>query len=135
MMASKPDDAAWDDLASEFAAKYKDPSGDAGGDDWPEPQPLIRPLGEPESYPLDALSPTLRDAVVEYSGYGQQPVPIAAAAALGAASLAVQGLVDVARDDGLRGPVSLFLLTIALSGERKTSADKRFRHATWLWQA
>jgi len=135
MMASKPDDAAWDDLASEFAAKYKDPSGDAGGDDWPEPQPLIRPLGEPESYPLDALSPTLRDAVVEYSGYGQQPVPIAAAAALGAASLAVQGLVDVARDDGLRGPVSLFLLTIALSGERKTSADKRFREATRLWQA
>src|SRR5215472_16920839 len=129
MMASKPDDAAWDDLADEFTAKYKDPSGDAGYSDWPEPEPLIPPLADPAPYPLEALSPVLRDAVSEYCQYGQQPVPIAAASALGAASLAVQGLVDIARDDGLRGPVSLYLLTIALSGERKTSADKRFRHA------
>jgi hypothetical protein len=134
-MTAKPDDAAWDDMADEFTAKYKDPSGDAGDDDWPDPKPLIPPLADPVPYPLDALSPVLRDAVTEYCQYGQQPIPIAAASALGAASLAAQGVVDVARDDGLRGPVSLFLLTIALSGERKTSADKRLRQAIWQWQA
>jgi hypothetical protein len=134
-MTAKPDDAAWDDLGDEFASKYKDPSGDAGADDWPEPKPLIPPLADPQPYPRDALSPVLRDAVAEYCQYGQQPVPIAAASALGAASLAVQGLVDVARDDGLSGPVSLDLLTVALSGERKTSSDKRFRRAIWQWQA
>ncbi len=108
---------------------------DAGDEDWPEPKPLISPLADPAPYPLDALSPTLRNAVAEYGEFGQQPVPIAAASALGTASLAAQGLVDVARDDGLCGPISLFLLTLALSGERKTSADKKFRQAIWLWQA
>jgi Protein of unknown function (DUF3987) len=107
---------------------------DFGGDDWPDPQPLIPPLGDPAPYPLDALSPTLQDAVFEYSLYGQQPVSIAAASALSAASLAAQALVDVVRDNGLRGPVSLYLLLMALSGERKTSADKWFRQALWRWQ-
>jgi Protein of unknown function (DUF3987) len=132
-MTAKPDDAAWDALVDELVSKFKDPSGDAGDDDWPEPQPLIPPLADPAPYPLDALSPTLRGAVSEYGQYGQQPVPIAAASALSAASLAVQGLVDVMRDTGLCGPIVLYLLLIALSGERKTSVDKWFRKAIWEW--
>ena len=40
-----------------------------------------------------------------------------------ALSLAAQGQVDVARNSHLRGPVSLFGLIVADSGERKTSVD------------
>jgi hypothetical protein len=120
--------------------RAEDPFADAEeihdfDDDWPEPKPLIPPLADPAPYPLDCLSPTLRDAVTEYCQFGQQPFPIVTASALSAASLAAQGLVDVVRDNGLRGPVSLDLLTMAFSGERKTSADKRFRQAIRLWQA
>jgi putative DNA primase/helicase len=103
-------------------------------DDWPNPRPLVEAIAEPEPYPLEALSPVMRSAVVEFVGHGQQPIPIVAGAALGAASLAMQGLADVERDTMLRGPVSLFLLTIAQSGERKTTADVRFRRAAREWQ-
>ena len=41
-------------------------------------------------------------------------------------SVAAQGLVDVQRRDGLSAPVSLFLLVLAESGERKTTCDKIF---------
>ncbi|EMX2294653.1 DUF3987 domain-containing protein, partial [Escherichia coli] len=38
--------------------------------------------------------------------------------------LVCQNLIDVCRLNTLRGPVSLFLLTLAESGERKTAVDK-----------
>jgi putative DNA primase/helicase len=41
-------------------------------------------------------------------------------------SLAVQGLANVARDEILDGPCSVNVMTIAESGERKTSVDKVF---------
>jgi hypothetical protein len=47
---------------------------------------------------------------------------IPAQSALSVASLAVQGLADVETLGGYR-PVSLFCLTIAQSGERKSSCD------------
>ena len=50
------------------------------------------------------------------------PAPIPAASALATASLAVQGFSDVETLGGTR-PVSLFALTIAQSGERKSSCD------------
>lgn len=47
-----------------------------------------------------------------------------AASATGAVSLVCQNLIDVCRLNTLQGPVSLFLLTLAESGERKTAVDK-----------
>ena len=49
-----------------------------------------------------------------------------ACSALGALSLTGQAYVDVKRAEGLTGPTSLFLLTIADSGERKSTCDKFF---------
>ena len=49
-----------------------------------------------------------------------------ASSALGALSLTGQAYVDVKRAEGLTGPTSLFLLTIADSGERKSTCDKFF---------
>ena len=44
-------------------------------------------------------------------------------------SAAMQSLADVERMNGLRGPVGLYLLTIAMSGDRKSTADGRFTAA------
>jgi putative DNA primase/helicase len=48
---------------------------------------------------------------------------MAANAVLAALSLSIQGLVNVARDNELIGAVSLFLMVIAESGERKSACD------------
>lgn len=49
-----------------------------------------------------------------------------ASSALAAISLAVQAQIDAKRADKLTGPVGLFFLTIADSGERKTTCDAFF---------
>lgn len=96
--------------------------------EWPEPQPLTAKI-EPEAYPIDALPDAIRDAVTEVQQFTQAPLPMVASSALGALSLAIQAHVDVQRADRLTGPVSLFLLTIADSGERKSTCDGYFAAA------
>ncbi len=96
--------------------------------DWAAPEPLIGRI-EPEPYPVDALPPTIRAAVAEVVGFVQAPVAIAAASALSAVSVAAQAAVGVRRTSGLEGPVSLFMLTIADSGERKSTCDGYFTSA------
>lgn len=102
---------------------------------WPEPEPLSSATTERRDYPVDALPETMCAAVECYQRYGQQPIELVVGAALAAASLAAQGLVNVARDDHLVGPISLNLLTIAESGERKTSADQRMARPIREWEA
>ena len=58
----------------------------------------------------------------------QAPMAIPAASALSIASLAVQGFADVETLGGPR-PTSLYCLTIAKSGERKSSCDAPFMTA------
>jgi hypothetical protein len=100
----------------------------------PNPQPLIAPDEEPRPYPLDALSPAMRAAVSAYQSFGRQPIPLVASSALSVAALATQGLLNVGRDKNLIGPISLNLVVIAESGERKTSADRRMRLSAQQWQ-
>jgi len=85
------------------------------------PQPLIREIPSGQPYPIQALGP-LRAAVAAVQGMTQAPVAIPAGSALAAASLAVQGFADV-ETLGSNRPLSLFVLTIAASGERKSSCD------------
>ncbi|PTV95930.1 uncharacterized protein DUF3987 [Rhodobacter aestuarii] len=85
------------------------------------PQPLVREIPPGEVYPVDALGP-LRAAVEAVQGITQAPLAIPAASALAVASLAVQAFADVETLGGTR-PLSLFALTIAKSGERKSSCD------------
>jgi putative DNA primase/helicase len=103
-------------------------------DDWPDPEPILSPAAAPRPYPVDALPRDMRDAVVGYQRYGQQPMELVASAAIATASLATQGLANIARDSVLIGPLSLNLLVIANSGERKTSADRRMARAAREWQ-
>src|SRR5262249_48845094 len=93
-----------------------------------------RPSVEAERpYPLGALPDLIGKAVMEYGAYGQQPLPLIACSALSSVSLASQGLADVARDRDLVGPISLYFGVVAVSGERKTSADREFAKPLREW--
>ena len=96
----------------------------------------IKPLeykSEDNPYPIDAMPSSLKNAITQYQVYGQQPLPLVACSALANVSLACQGLANVARDKYLISPVSLYFLTIASSGERKSAVDSAFSCATQSW--
>jgi hypothetical protein len=104
-----------------FIEKTYSPKDDKA---WPEPMPLIRPLGDPAEFPVDALGPVLENAANGIQEVVQCPRAIGAASVLAAASLAAQAHVDVVFPaTGRAVPTSLFMLTIAESGERKSAAD------------
>ncbi len=99
------------------------PAADSGG--WPEPQPLTARI-TPQPYPADALPDGIGAAVREVAAFVQAPFALVASSALGALSLAAQARADVRRADRLQGPSGLSMLTIAESGERKTTCDGFF---------
>lgn len=101
------------------------PAGEPDGNGWPDPRPLAAKI-EPEPYPLDALPDTIRAAVEEVVGFVKAPTALVASSALAALSLACQAHIDAKRAEKLHGPVGLFLLTIADSGERKSTCDGFF---------
>ena len=82
--------------------------------------------GESQPYPVSALPPLLQDAVVEAQSFVQSPGALVACSALSALSPAAQGLANVRRDHQLVGPVSLYILAVAESGERKSTCDRIF---------
>ncbi len=91
------------------------------------PQPLVREIAPGAPYPVHALG-SLRLPVEAVQGRTQAPVAIPAQSALAVASLAVQGFADVQTLGGKR-PLSLYALTIARSGERKSACDAPFMEA------
>ena len=101
---------------------------------WPDPQPLAAKVN-PEPYPLDALPAAIQAAIIEVQGFTKAPIPMVASSALAALSLAAQPHADVKRADKLTGPTSLFLLTIADSGERKSTCDGFFTRAIKDYEA
>lgn len=74
-------------------------------------------------YPINALPPIIRDAVYEVRQNIGAPDALITSSALGAASLVIQDKINVRRTSYLVSPVSLFLLTLAESSERKTTVD------------
>jgi putative DNA primase/helicase len=126
--------AAAQKVGADNTATGEEPPPAADPDGWPEPQPLAAKV-KPEPYPLDALPDTIRAAVIEVQAFTKAPVPMVAGAALAALSLAIQTYVDIKRADKLHGPVGLFLLTIADSGERKSTCDSFFTSAIRDYQA
>lgn len=85
------------------------------------PQPLLREIPPGQPYPVGALGP-LRAAVEAVQARTLAPFAIPAQSALAVASLAVQGFANVETLGGDR-PLSLYALTIARSGERKSTCD------------
>ena len=85
--------------------------------------PLFPPLPPEEPYPVEALGPVLSQAARAISRSVQVPTAIAGQSVLAAASLAAQPLADVRMPFGQCRPLSLFFVSIAASGDRKSTAD------------
>jgi hypothetical protein len=88
-----------------------------------EPEPLRRPLIPPSPYPLDALGPVLSAAAKRIHEVVQAPAALCGQSVLAAAALAAQPHANVT-NDGRTEPLSLYAVTIAESGERKTGIDR-----------
>lgn len=98
-----------------------------------EPLPVIPPREEAKPYPIHALGP-LREAAIAAARMSGAPDALAAQSALAVASTCVQSFADVQTLGGGTAPVSLFLLTVAASGERKSSTEKRLTSALRDWE-
>jgi putative DNA primase/helicase len=117
-------DAAFEALFTESVAGSS-PRGPLDPEyEWPEPEPfnVVKPA---KPFPIAALPPTIRLAVIETQLLTQAPVEMVVASAWSAASLAAQGHADVARDASLVGPIGIYNITIGLSGERKSAIDNK----------
>lgn len=89
-----------------------------------QPVPLRAERDEAAPYPIDALGEGMARAVRAIMARVQVPDSLAAHSVLAAVSLAVQGHAQVRLPTQQTRPTSLFLATIADSGDRKTSADQ-----------
>src|SRR5689334_11136079 len=86
------------------------------------PRPLFRPISPSEPYPTEALG-SLAEAAEAIRDRTQAPDAICAQSVLGAASLVAQARANVRLPTGEVRPLSLFVVTVAQSGERKSAAD------------
>jgi Protein of unknown function (DUF3987)/Primase C terminal 2 (PriCT-2) len=88
-----------------------------------EPLPLYPPLPPAEPYPVDALGTILARAACAISRKIQVPEAIAAQSVLSVACLAARAVADVRLPFGQIRPLSCYFVTVAQTGDRKTSAD------------
>ncbi|MGO2439346.1 Uncharacterised protein [Serratia plymuthica] len=75
-------------------------------------------------FPINAFPQLLRETILDVNECTQAPIPLIASSVVSALSLSCQGLIDIKVNDTVVSPVSLFLLVIANSGERKTTVDR-----------
>lgn len=94
-------------------------------DAWEPPASLVL-KSESAPYPIDVLSASLRQAVLEVEDFTQAPLAMIATTAITSMSAVIQCYYDVERAPSLFGPTSLYGLILADSGERKTSVEEYF---------
>jgi Protein of unknown function (DUF3987) len=92
------------------------------------PLELFPPLPAAAPFPTDALG-VLQSPAEAIARVCQTPVGLAAQSVLAVASLASQAHADVLLPFGQTRPLSLFFVTIAGSGDRKSTADKEASRA------
>jgi hypothetical protein len=88
------------------------------------PIPLESLTSKNPDFPIEALSPMLKLVTRAIADASNCPVGLVAPVVLGVASLAVQPHADVVSKHGIQSPLSLHLLTIGKSGERKSRVYK-----------
>ena len=98
------------------------------------PLPLAGRAPTPD-YPVDALGELLGNAAKRLAYYVQAPIGMAAQSLLAAASLAVQGHVNIQKGNIGTSPTTLYCITIAGSGERKSSMDSLAMKPIYEFQA
>ena len=87
------------------------------------PRPLIESNPVAQPYPVQALGGILGPAVERMAEVIGVPQALAAQSVLAASALATQGHAGL-QLDGRNYPLSLYLITVAASGDRKTAADR-----------
>ncbi|MFJ2448680.1 MULTISPECIES: YfjI family protein [unclassified Pseudomonas] len=87
------------------------------------PRPLIESNPVAPPYPVQALGGILGPAVERMAEVIGVPQALAAQSVLATSALATQGHAGL-QLDGRNYPLSLYLITVAASGDRKTAADR-----------
>lgn len=90
---------------------------------WPDLVPPSDPVTPADAFPFAALGPILGDAAMAIAQDVQAPDALAGGSVLAAASLAASPLANVYMPHGQRSPLSLFVITGAASGDRKSATD------------
>lgn len=98
------------------------------------PLPLYPEIAAGAPFPVDALGPILSDAAKAIAYKVQVPLGLSGQSVLAAASLAAQTRADVRLPTGQTRPLSSFFVTIAGSGERKSSADTEALRAVRVYE-
>lgn len=88
-----------------------------------EPEPLRAPIPKAAPYPVEALGDVLGAAATALHETIKAPLTLCCQSVLASASLAAQTHFDVMLPWGEKKPLSLFLLTVAESGARKSGVD------------
>lgn len=91
----------------------------------------------PEPFPLWELPDDVQGAIEEVAEITQAPIPLIFASCMSIISASVQGLVNATyptRNGSKSIPCSLFFLTLADSGERKTTVDSYFKKSILEWE-
>ena len=92
--------------------------------DWPDdPLPLQAEIEPAAPFPMDALPPVLADVGRLILRTSQAPDALIGASLLAATSLAAQSHADVILPHGAGSPLSLYVASVAESGERKSAVD------------
>lgn len=79
-----------------------------------------------KDYPISSLPGIIQNAVCEVQSCVQAPSALVATSAIASIAIACQGILDVCSPTASVTPTSLFFLSIADSGERKSSTDRFF---------
>lgn len=86
------------------------------------PEPLQRQVPSPEPFPFDDLGAVLGNAARRIHEIVKAPDAICGQSVLAAAALVAQPYIDIQIDGRVR-PLSLYFLTVAESGDRKSAVD------------
>jgi len=97
------------------------------------PQPLLEYRPEPLAYPVEALGQILGPAVERMAEVIGVPWAMAAQSVLATAALVTQSHANV-QLDGRVYPLSLYMLTVASSGDRKSAVDHLALAAAREWE-
>lgn len=122
-------DKEYPDLAEEIAneaaaeqARFANDDANCPGADAPLPEkkPLRRKVKDPAEFPIKAFGEELAEIARAIHSIVRAPLVACVLMMLGAMNTVVQGLADLVLPHGRR-PLSLFMLCIMESGERKTA--------------
>ena len=96
------------------------------GPDVEGPRPLRRALPPAPRFPIEAFdcAPVMKAAAEAIEAKVRAPVAMCGNAVLAAASVCAQAHANVAMPYGATKPLSLFCVSVAETGERKTSVDE-----------